>query len=214
MSLEIKNLSVHAGAFRLSDINMKVESGETAVLMGRSGVGKTTLVEAICGLRKVSEGEVFINGRRISKLQPAEREICYVPQDSALFSHMTVRDHLQFSLVLRKWSITEIKQRLEYLSDLMKLEDLLTRKPLNLSGGEKKRVAIGRAIAAKPSLLCLDEAFTGIDEEGSDEIILLLKQMINEEQLTTFNITHRQHEVEQLGGKQYCLSEGGLILKE
>lgn len=203
MSLEIKNVSIRAGEFRISDISLTIPTGACAVIMGKSGAGKTTLMEALCGLRAIDAGVISLDGHRIDDLRPGERGIGLVPQDAALFPHMTVLEHIEFSLRLQKWSKAEVKGRVSELADSLGLEGLLNRKPASLSGGEKKRVALGRAIAAKPKLLCLDEAFTGLDDDSSLAIISQLKRMIEAESITTLNITHRLTEAEALGGEIY-----------
>ena len=210
MSLEIQSISISAGGFSLSNLSLIIPQGECAVIMGKSGMGKTTLMEAICGLRSVDEGSIILAGNKIEQLRPGERGIGLVPQDSALFSHMTVREHIEFPLKLQKWSQVDVKDRVNDLSLSLGLESLLERKPARLSGGEKKRVAIGRAIAARPRLLCLDEAFTGLDDESSLAIISQLKEMICEESITTINITHRIEEAKLIGDELYQLNKEGL----
>src|SRR3990172_1817105 len=144
--ISINNLVVRAGSFLLDQISFEVPAGQYAVLMGKTGSGKTTLLEAICGLKRVLHGSIRLGGREVSRLRPAERGIGYVPQDKALFTTMTVREHLAFSLVLRCWTRPEIDQRVQELSELLGLQALLTRRPAGLSGGEAQRVALGRAL--------------------------------------------------------------------
>lgn len=216
MSLEIDHLSVTAGDCQLSGIQLLIPQGACAVIMGKSGVGKTTLMEAICGLRKHDSGGIFIAGRRVDTLRPGERQVGLVPQDGALFPHMNVREHLEFALKLQRWSKNNISERVDSLATALDLEKLLSRRPRGLSGGESKRVTIGRALAARPRLLCLDEAFTGLDDESSMEVIDYLKVMIKEENITTLNITHRKDEAKMLGGELYVLHDDlhqGVFLK-
>ncbi|MGJ8677399.1 MAG: ATP-binding cassette domain-containing protein [Akkermansiaceae bacterium] len=207
MSLHLKNLTVSSGSFTLRDITLHVPKGECLVLMGKSGAGKTTLMEALCGLRKVDAGEILIDGKRINHLRPGDREIGLVPQDSALFPHMTVREHLEFALRLRGLRVSEDQHvdRITELGDSLGIKEIFKRKPDGLSGGEKKRVAIARALVARPKLLCLDEAFTGLDDETSLKILKHLKQMISKEGITTLNITHRREEAALIGGHVYQL---------
>ena len=113
--------------------------------MGRSGCGKTTLLEAICGLRKIDRGKIILGDRDVTNLPPAERGVGYVPQDRALFPTQSVREQLAFALVLRSLSSSEISRRVEELAELLGLYELLDRLPDKLSGGEAQRVALGRA---------------------------------------------------------------------
>jgi ABC-type sugar transport system ATPase subunit len=136
MGIEAEALGVRAGSFTLSGLSFEIPGGEYAVLMGRTGSGKTTILEAICGLRRVTSGRIRLAGRDVTSLRPADRGIGYVPQDRALFKTMTVREHLAFSLAVRKWSGSLIAQRVAELAAWLGLEKLLERRPEGLSGGE------------------------------------------------------------------------------
>src|SRR3990172_1328271 len=99
----IQDLVVQVGAFRLNGVSLEVPTGRYAALMGKTGSGKTTILECLCGLRPVQSGKIVLDGRDVTRLRPAERGIGYVPQDSALFATMTVRNHLAYALSLRRW---------------------------------------------------------------------------------------------------------------
>lgn len=206
MSLNIQKLYLSAGDFVLRDISLEIPSGECAVLMGRSGAGKTTLMEGLCGLRKIEEGKIELDGVDITHLRPGERGIGLVPQDTVLFPHMTVREHLAFGPELLGWEKQMIKERVDTLADSLGIVGLLDRKPQGLSGGEGKRVSLGRAIAARPKLLCLDEALTGLDQETHTSILRLLKDIIAREKFTTLHITHREEEARYLGQRVYRMA--------
>src|SRR5258706_10458550 len=160
--ITIDKLHVRVGAFALEDITFNVPAGSFAVLMGRSGAGKTTLLESICGLKPVVSGAIRLDGRDVTHLKPAERGIGYVPKDVSLFSTMTVRENLAFALAIRKWSPEAIEQRVIELADFLGLRGFLDRRPRGLSGGEAQRVALGRALACRPSILCLDEPLSAL----------------------------------------------------
>src|SRR2546430_5367771 len=153
--IAVENLSVRVAAFSLERISFSIPAGEYAILMGRTGSGKTTILEAICGLRPVAAGCIRLLGEDVTRLKPAQRGIGYVPQDKALFMTMTVRDNLAFALRIRKWDSGLIEQRVRELSALLGLGNLLDRKPHGLSGGESQRVALGRALASGPKVLLL-----------------------------------------------------------
>src|SRR5205085_3681962 len=133
------------GAFAVEGLSFTTGTGEYAVLMGRTGCGKTTLLEAICGLKPVRAGRIRLLGRDVTNLPPADRGVGYVPQDLALFPTMTVREHLGFALHIRGRH-GEIPDRVAELSRLLGLGALLDRGPQGLSGGESQRVALGRAL--------------------------------------------------------------------
>ena len=114
--IAIDNLSVHAGAFSFDGLSLTVGTGEYAVLMGKTGSGKTTLLEAVCGLKPIAGGSVFLGDEDVTHKKPAERGVGYVPQDLALFPHLTVRDHLAFALDVRGWAHSDVNRRVSRLT--------------------------------------------------------------------------------------------------
>lgn len=199
----IDNISVRSGDFIVSDVSFGILNGECLALMGKSGSGKTTIMEAICGLRELTEGKISIAGKDVSKLAPQDRMVGLVPQDNVLFPNMTVREQLAYGPRLRKWQKQDIDKRVLEVAEELKISDLLDRLPRGLSGGEAKRVAIGRAISVKPQLLCLDESFTGLDGETLDEVMTVVKETIRRESISTLLITHQTYEAEKLGDAIY-----------
>lgn len=206
--IAVRNLSVRAGAFGLADVSMEVPEGGYAVLMGKTGSGKTTLLEAICGLREVTSGEIVLGGRDVTFLPPGQRGLGYVPQDRALFSTMTVRDHLAFAPSLRKWTKEEIAGRVSELADLLGIRHLLHRRPKGLSGGESQRVALGRALAARPAVLCMDEPLSALDEEMRDEMMDLLRLLRKHTGVTALHVTHSREEARRLADRVFVIKEG------
>jgi molybdate/tungstate transport system ATP-binding protein len=196
--LSVRNLSVQAGSFSIQNISFEIPTGTCVSLMGSSGSGKTTLMEALCGLRHITSGTVHLDDRDITHLRPGEREVALVPQDNALFPHLTVREHLAFGPTIQGWKKADIAKRADELAEQLGITSLLSRTPENLSGGEAKRIALGRAIATRPSLLCLDEALTGLDDETYSDILTLLQSTISKGKLTTLHITHNRVEANQL----------------
>lgn len=206
--ITIEKLCMRVGSFALEDVTFSVPSGSFAVLMGRSGTGKTTLLEAICGLKSVVSGQILLNGQDVTRLKPAERGIGYLPQDIALFSNMTVRENLTFSLEIRKWSREAMDQRVTELAEFLGLKNLLNRKTQGLSGGEAQRVAMGRALAFRPNILCLDEPLSALDEETKGEMYTLLKSVQSREGLTTLYVTHNHEDAERLADMILRLTGG------
>jgi molybdate/tungstate transport system ATP-binding protein len=206
--IRFEKLSWHAGSFRLEKVSFTVPAGSYAVLMGKTGCGKTTLLEILCGLRRPTDGRVFIGEREVTDLPPGERGIGYVPQDGAMFPTMTVREQIGFALKLRHWPAEASRARVQELSGQLGVAHLLDRLPQNLSGGERQRVALGRALAAKPSVLLLDEPLSALDEELRDELAALLKRVQREFGLTALHITHSRLEAEQLADVMFRMEAG------
>ena len=203
-------VSVRAGAFRLESISFAIPAGAYAVLMGPTGSGKTTLLEALTGLKAVQSGRIQVNGTDVTRLKPALRGIGYVPQDLALFNEMTVGDNLAFALVVRKRSRAGIEERVAELAELLGLTGLLARRPAGLSGGEKQRVALGRALAHQPATLCLDEPLSALDEDTRGQMRALLKRVQEVTRVTTLHVTHSREEAAALGDCLLRLEDGRL----
>jgi len=206
--IRLENIGWQAGAFRLENMSLTVPAGSYAVLMGRTGCGKTTLLEIICGLRRPLAGRVFIGGRDVTHQPPAARGVGYVPQDGAMFPTMTVREQLGFALRLRRQPAAEIAARVGGLAVELGITALLDRLPQHLSGGERQRVALGRALAARPQVLVLDEPLSALDEELRDDLAALLKRAQREYSLTALHITHSRAEAALVADVLFSLADG------
>lgn len=206
--IRVENLRVQLGAFLLDSISFEVAAGQYAVLMGRTGAGKTTLIEAICGLRPVSRGRIWLSGREVTQLKPAERGIGFVPQEGALFESMSVAEQLGFALTVRRRARPEIDHRVGELAELLGIKHLLHRKPAGLSGGERQRVALGRALAAHPGILCLDEPLSALDDSTREEMYTLLSAVHRAVPATTLHITHNRSEAMRLADVVLLLEAG------
>lgn len=208
--ITVEGLSVRAGAFAIEGLSFTVATGEYAVLMGRTGCGKTTLLEAICGLKPVRAGRVRLLGRDVTDLPPADRGVGYVPQDLALFPTMTVRDHLGFALEVRRWDPVAAARRIEQLTELLGLGHLLDRRPPGLSGGEAQRVALGRALAFRPAVLLLDEPLSALDEDTRTGMYGMLRSVQRQTGVTTLHVTHSRAEARALADRLFVFDKGGL----
>ena len=196
--IQIDQLCMQLGNFSLNNISFAVPSGSYGVLMGQTGTGKTSVLEAICGLRPVASGRILLNGVDVTTTRPAERHVGYVPQDGALFRRMSVRKHLAFALTIRKWEKRRIHARVEEIAELLGIADLLERKPFGLSGGERQRVALGRALSFKPDILLLDEPLSALDEDTREQMCDLMKYVQQHEGTTVLHVTHSTSEATQL----------------
>lgn len=193
--IKVTSLSLRADSFALSDIAFTVPTGAYAVLMGRSGCGKTTILEALCGLRTIESGTIQLGLCDVTALPPAERNVGYVPQDLALFPHLNVRENLAFGLHARGLPSEE---RVEELGVLLGISDLFGRTTAGLSGGEAQRVALGRALAFRPGVLLLDEPLSALDESTRDEMHSVLRSIRQKTGVTTLHVTHLREDAKAL----------------
>ncbi|QDT33073.1 ATP-binding cassette domain-containing protein [Thalassoglobus polymorphus] len=214
MKISLENVCIQSGQFRLENISLVIPSAAYAVLMGKTGSGKTTVLESLIGLRKVSSGTIRIDDRDVTQLNPALRGIGYVPQDGALFSKMSVQDHLAFALQIRRAGKKEIADRVEELSTLLGITHLLKRTPTGLSGGEAQRVALGRALSFRPSVLCLDEPLSALDSATRHQMCDLLETIQKQTHVTTVHVTHNPEEAKSLASCLIKLQDGKAILED
>lgn len=206
--IEARKLTIQVGSFVVREASFFVPSGDYCVLMGPTGSGKTTLMEAICGLKRVASGQILLNGRDVTHLKPAQRDIGFVPQDGTLFPSMSVQDHLKFAMSIRRWKPAAIQKRVALLAELLHLDKLMKRRPHQLSGGERQRVALGRALSFRPHILCLDEPLSSLDDDTRQEMMALLKRVQKEVGVTALHVTHNRSEAEELADLRLDIDAG------
>lgn len=209
--IELDNVSIRSGPFALSGVCLSVPAGTYGVLMGSTGQGKTTILEAICGLRTVTSGRVLLGGIEMTRWRPGDRGVGYVPQDLALFPQMNVREHLEFALRVRSCARGLINDRVAELAHVLGIEPLLARRVRRLSGGEAQRVALGRALAFRPRTLLLDEPLNALDEATRDRLCVLLRSIQKSEGLATLHVTHSRSEARQVADRLFLLDAGRLF---
>lgn len=188
--IRIENLTILFESFKITNLTIQIEEGNFHFLLGPTGSGKTLILESIIGLRKPKTGKIWIGDQEVQNLPPERRGISYVPQDLALFPHLTVEENILFGIEVKKLDIHHYKKYIHTLIEAMKIDHLLHRRPNHLSGGEKKRVALLRALAPKPNLLLLDEPLSGLDPSIKIEIQYLLKNLHTSFHPTTLCVTH------------------------
>ncbi|MDY3559441.1 ABC transporter ATP-binding protein [Gemmata sp. JC673] len=209
--IQIQNLSIRQGTFALFGVSLEVPPGRYAVLMGRSGCGKTTILETIAGLRAPHAGTIALAGRDVTRLRPAARHVGYVPQDGVLFSTMTVRQNIGFALDVRGAPLVDTVRRVAELADWLEVTHLLDRYPRFLSGGEKNRVALGRALANRPPVLLLDEPLASLDDDTRDHLIAVLARLRERREVTVLHVTHNRSEADRLADVVFRLDSGKVL---
>lgn len=213
--VEFRNLSYKVGGRTiLTSINLCVDEGETVVLLGRSGSGKTTLLKTVNRIVEPSGGEVLFQQRSIREWDPIRlrRKIGYVIQDSGLFPHVTIEQNVGLVPKLEQWPEDKIRSRTAELLDKMGLpgDKYGSRYPRQLSGGEKQRVGIARALAAHPPLLLLDEPFAALDPVTRFEMQRQFLELRNSLGITALFVTHDIREALMLATRIALLKDGQL----
>ncbi len=196
------------GVVAVQEFNLDIADGEFIVLVGPSGCGKSTTLRMVAGLEEISDGELYIDDRKVNDVAPKDRDIAMVFQNYALYPHMTVRENMAFSLKLKKLPKAEINEKVNEAAEILGITEYLDRKPKALSGGQRQRVAIGRAIVRNPKVLLMDEPLSNLDAKLRNqmraEIIKLRKRI----QTTFIYVTHDQTEAMTLGDRIVIMRDG------
>ena len=208
--IRLENVSTRQGVFHLDAATFEVPTGRYGVLMGPTGCGKTSLLEAVAGLRPIAGGRITLGDRDVTSLPPGERGVGYVPQDTALFRTMSVYNHLAFALNLRGEARSSVQIRVAELADWLGIAHLLKRRPAGLSGGEAQRVALGRALAFRPKYLLLDEPLSALDETTRGSMVEILDRLRKAGEVTVLHVTHSRTEAERLADVRFRLENGTL----
>jgi len=199
MSLIVRDLVLPLAHFAL-DVSVEMTARSTA-LFGPSGSGKTSLLEVIAGLRVPQSGHIELNGRVISGLPPRERRVGYVPQDDALFPHLSVRQNVYYGA----------REHNEAVIDILEIGHVMDRGVNRLSGGERKRVALARALLSRPEILLLDEPLTGVDIALRDRVLDYLVRVHRELTVPTVYVTHQMDEVRAMCDEIVWMDRGKIL---
>jgi multiple sugar transport system ATP-binding protein len=197
-----------SGVVAVDDVSLRIGDGEFMVLVGPSGCGKTTLLRAIGGLEEITAGRILIDDRDVTKVAPASRDLAMVFQNYALYPHMTVRQNLGYPLRVRRRPRREIARRVGEVARLLRLDDLLDRRPGALSGGQQQRVAMGRAIIREPAAFLMDEPLSNLDAKLRVGMRMSLQQLHSRLGTTTVYVTHDQVEAMTLGERVAVMRDG------
>lgn len=214
--IEVKDLYKSFGTNKvLQGVNLTIEKGETIVIIGRSGCGKSVLIKHIVGLLNPDQGYVKVEGKKVDDLNLKElyelrKNFGFLFQGAALFDSMTVEENVSLPLVESKngFSINKIKEIVNEKLSLVGLEGILDLKPSELSGGMKKRVALARALVTDPSYILYDEPTTGLDPIMSDSIDQLIKDLSQKLNVTSIVVTHDMYSVKNVANRVAMMHEG------
>jgi len=207
--IRCEGLSLGFGGFRLEGIHLEVEAGESFFLLGPSGAGKTLLLEALLGIRRPEQGRVLLDGRDVTRLPPEARGVAYVPQDLALFPHLSARENVLFGLGARGQVPGDAEDRLERWAELLNLGEVIRRMDVRtLSGGERQRVALARALVTEPRVLFMDEPFSALDASLRRRLQLEFRDLQRRLGLTLVQVTHDPEEAFLMADRMAILMGG------
>ncbi len=208
MSLEVRDLRFRIGSFELGSIALEVEGGESFVVLGPPGSGKTLFLECVCGLLRPLSGRILIGGKDVTRLPPGKRGIGYVPQDYALFPHLSVEGNILFGAGRRSGKGRETAWR---MAELLGIGGLLSRDVAGLSGGERQRVALARALVRRPGLLLLDEPVSALDEATRERVIRDLRELKGELGFTMIYVCHNLEEAFGVADRAGLMGKGRFL---
>jgi multiple sugar transport system ATP-binding protein len=210
--LKLEHVSKYFGEFRaLNDISFEAEAGAFVVLLGPSGCGKSTLLRLITGLTEDHEGEIYINDRRVTDLDPKDRRVAMVFQSYALYPHLSVAKNISFGMEINRVPRAERQRRVLDAAKALQLETMLDRLPSQLSGGQRQRVAIGRCLVREPDLFLFDEPLSNLDAKLRNDTRVELKHLHQRLGATTVYVTHDQHEAMTLATQVVLLKDGEIV---
>jgi sn-glycerol 3-phosphate transport system ATP-binding protein len=191
-------------------VDVDIADGEFIVIVGPSGCGKSTLLRMVAGLETVTEGDLFIGGRRVNDVEPMDRNIAMVFQNYALYPHMSVFDNMAYGLKIAKTPKPEIEQRVAEAAAMLQLEPYLQRKPRELSGGQRQRVAMGRAVVREPEVFLFDEPLSNLDAKLRVQMRLEIKALQRRLGVTALYVTHDQVEAMTLADRMIVMNAGNV----
>ena len=210
--ITLKNIEKYFGKSKVLDnINIDIEKGEFVSLLGPSGCGKTTLLRIISGLESKNSGEIYVDGKEISKVSPAKRNIGIVFQNYVLFPNLTVYENIAYGLVNKKVKKEEKEKKVNNILDKIDLKHIKHKYPKQLSGGQQQRVALARAVVLSPKILLLDEPLSALDAKVRETLRKEIKALQKDLGITTIMVTHDQEEALTMSDKIVVINEGEIM---
>lgn len=206
--IKTEDLILRVGNFQLGPADLQVKPAEYFVLLGPPGSGKSLLLESICGLKRISTGRVWLDGADATRLEPRARRISYVPQDYALFPHMSVGGNVAFGLKAYRLSRSERTRRVGETAEMLGISHLLDRRVEGLSGGEKQRVALGRALVLRSRILVLDEPVSALADVIRQEVCTEMRRLQRELELTVVHVSHNLEEAFLVADRAAVMNNG------
>jgi multiple sugar transport system ATP-binding protein len=205
--VELKNVSKRWGlSTAVEPLSLDIADGEFFVLLGPSGCGKTTTMRMVAGLDDPSDGEIWIAGRCVNRLEPKDRDVAMVFQSYGLYPNMTVAQNIAFPLKIRGWPVAQIEPAVHKAAQQVELLDYMQRRPKELSGGQRQRVALARAIVRQPAVFLMDEPLSNLDAKLRVSMRAHIKHLHHTLGVTTLYVTHDQVEAMTLADRVVVMS--------
>lgn len=208
--IEVRNLTLKKGNFQLNNITFDVNAKEIFAILGKTGAGKTLLLESIAGYYPEFRGEVSFNGKAVLDIPLSERKIGFVYQDYGLFPHLTVEQNISYGLKIRKQPRSILAKEVHRMAELLSITHILKQYPGTLSGGEKQRTALGRALVLSPDVLLLDEPFSALDPVTKQAMYSELQNIHENFSCAILFVTHDFSEAQLLANRIGIMDSGCL----
>jgi ABC-type sugar transport system ATPase subunit len=214
-AITLKNISLQLGlknqSFCLTDISLQIKQGEFVAIVGPSGAGKSTLLRAIAGLEQLTLGEIYFDDRRVDQLAAAKRQVALVFQHCCLFPHLNIAQNLALALTIQGQAKKIIKQQVQDIAEVLRLQDFLSQYPHQLSGGQQQRVAIGRAILSQSQVMLYDEPLSNLDQGLRYSLRQEIKALHQRQSATSLFVTHDQHEALAIADTLVVMNNGKVL---
>ena len=208
--IDIEKFSVSVGSFSLKNINLQIYENEIFAILGKTGSGKTVLLESIAGFYKSEEGSIKIYDKKVNEIPLENRKIGFVYQDYGLFPHMTVFNNISYGLKIQKINKKTIKSTVKEICKILSIEKILNQYPGTLSGGEKQRTALARSVVLKPKILLMDEPFSALDPTTKLSMYDEIKKIHKIFGCTIIFVTHDFNEAQIMADRIGILKSGEL----
>ncbi len=210
--IEVQHVYKHYGSVEaVKDVSFTLERGKSLVIVGPSGSGKTSLLRMIAGLEKISDGRILFDGQVMNEVQASKRNVAMIFQDAALFEETRVYENIAYGLTYLGYTKEKIALMVEEVADVLHIGHLLDRYPCTLSGGEKKRVSIARALVRRPSILLLDEPFSSLDPLLQKELRKEIRALQRKYEMTMVFVSHNQEDAMYMGDVVAVMKDGRLL---
>lgn len=210
--IEVRALAGRWGTFELRDVSLQLAAGEYRAIVGPCGAGKSLLLQCVAGLHPGHGGRVLLDGEDMTRQPPERRRLGYLPQEGAIFPHLSVRANIAYGLRHQRVPRGEVDERIAEVVSLLGLESIADRRdPTSLSGGEAQKICLARALAIRPRALLLDEPLGSMDYQSSQEVAAALEEISQSLSVTVLHITHDYTEAASLADTVTVMRDGGVV---